>query len=217
MDDKYIHELTSDELYAYVGILIMLGALKKKDVEIGGSLAGRWQSCSPSGCDMCYDVKEKIPVPFKIYNIWRCPDQTRISRIRWEVFQVQRSTRQSTFEVPNCIRTGSTHEHRRGTVSIPRTVCCKAVYFEVYLGKETDAISKNLGVKVVMTLTKPMHGTARNVTIDNFFTSKALAVKLWDLGLTMVGTIRSNRRELIPDFMPNRKRDVFSSPFFPIT
>ena len=88
------------------------------------------------------------------------------------------------------------------------------VNFDVYLGRESDKAQKNVGEKVVLDLSIPLRRTSRNITIDNFFTSKAIAMKLWEFGLTVVGTVRNNRRELIRNVLPSSKREVYSTEFF---
>jgi hypothetical protein len=58
-------------------------------------------------------------------------------------------------------------------------------------------------------------GCGRNVTTDNFFTSKSLAAKLIEKKTTLVGTIRSNKREL-PTPVKQKKDNMerFSSKIF---
>lgn len=43
--------------------------------------------------------------------------------------------------------------------------------FQVYLGKQGDTAEQNQGARVVSDLTEHLHGSGRNVTTDNFFTS----------------------------------------------
>ncbi|CAG4917457.1 unnamed protein product [Colias eurytheme] len=52
-----------------------------------------------------------------------------------------------------------------------------------------------------------------NVTGDNWFSSIELVDKLKQNGLTYVGTVRKNKRELPPEFLPNRTRPVGSTLF----
>jgi hypothetical protein len=66
-----------------------------------------------------------------------------------------------------------------------------------YLGKDGHRVD-NLGTHVIMKLMEPYFGLGYNVTTDNFFTSKLLAEKLLAQRTTLVGTVRSHRRELPP-------------------
>ena len=56
----------------------------------------------------------------------------------------------------------------------------------------------NVGTHVVLKLMEPYHNNGHNVTMDNFFTCTELARKLKDKGSSIVGTVRSNRREMPP-------------------
>lgn len=86
---------------------------------------------------------------------------------------------------------------------------------ELYVGKEANQINKsqNIGAKVVLNLSKPFYYSGRVVTCDNFFTSVDLAQKLWLNGLHLVGTLRSNKKEIPNEFKPNKQRELYSSLF----
>lgn len=56
--------------------------------------------------------------------------------------------------------------------------------------------SVSLGEFVALKLVEPFTQCWRNVTTDNFFTSSSLATKLLAKRTTLVGTMRSNKREL---------------------
>ena len=49
--------------------------------------------------------------------------------------------------------------------------------------------------------------------MDNWFTSVSLAEKLFDSGLTMIGTIRENKREIPIEFLPIKKNLIRKSIF----
>ncbi|XP_039278786.1 uncharacterized protein LOC120350261 [Nilaparvata lugens] len=59
---------------------------------------------------------------------------------------------------------------------------------EVYVGKQNDGPFNvsNSTMDVTMRLTVPIHGTGRNLTVDNWFTSFPLADKLLGKRVTMV-------------------------------
>lgn len=83
----------------------------------------------------------------------------------------------------------------------------------VYLGRNNNPRVTNVGERVVTELVSFLKDSGRNIVFDNFFTSVSLAEKLLNMGMTMVGMIRSNKRE-IPAYLKNdKKRDVFSSRF----
>lgn len=63
------------------------------------------------------------------------------------------------------------------------------------------------------TLTSGIAGTARNVTVDNYFTSVPLAEHLLRKNLTVVRTMRMNKREIPKVMKPNSGRQVNSRLF----
>lgn len=52
-----------------------------------------------------------------------------------------------------------------------------------------------------------------NVTMDNFFTSYELGQKLLSKGLTMVGTVRKNKRSIPPKLLQCKKVPLYTSTF----
>ena len=55
---------------------------------------------------------------------------------------------------------------------------------------------KSLAEDVVLRLVEPIRGYGYNICVDNFFASLSLARMLKSVNITMVGTMRKNRREL---------------------
>lgn len=82
---------------------------------------------------------------------------------------------------------------------------------QCYTGKlQGSAPEKNQGMRVVLDLTEGLQGY--NLTCDNFFTSYELAEKLLDRKLTILGTLRKNKRQIPVDLL-DTKKPVFSSTF----
>ena len=68
---------------------------------------------------------------------------------------------------------------------------------KIYVGRQPgSAPEKNLGHNIIVNLTAPLQGSARNVSIDNFFTSVPVARTLLQHQLTVVGTMRKCKREI---------------------
>lgn len=84
-----------------------------------------------------------------------------------------------------------------------------------YLGRGTETNGVPLGEYYVKELTKPVHGSCRNITCDNWFTSIPLAQSLLQepYKLTLVGTIRSNKREIPEELKNSHSRPVGTSMF----
>ena len=81
----------------------------------------------------------------------------------------------------------------------------------IYGGRNGDEIHYNLGHDLVMELSEPFYNTGRNICTDNFFTSYQLALNLLQHNLTLLGTIRSHRREIPP--LLKVKKPLFESTF----
>lgn len=87
---------------------------------------------------------------------------------------------------------------------------------EVYLGEQPDGPYKlsNKPEDVVKRLCVPIYNSNRNITIDNWFGSYNLAISmLKDHKLTIVGTLRKNKKELPINFTNSKDRSVYSSLF----
>jgi hypothetical protein len=72
---------------------------------------------------------------------------------------------------------------------------------EVYIGTQPEGPFKvyNDTDIIVKRLSEPVWNTGRNITIDNWFTSvKLVDVKLLNHRLTILGTIKRNKRENTP-------------------
>lgn len=91
-----------------------------------------------------------------------------------------------------------------------------AMNLEVYVGKQPDGpyAVDNSASAVVQRMCKSIKGSGRNVTCDNWFSGIDLVkCLLQDYGLTFLGTIRKNKRELPIEFSCPSKRPVASSMF----
>lgn len=85
----------------------------------------------------------------------------------------------------------------------------------VYTGKSSRRQPGSFSVPTldVLKLVKPIENTNRNVTGDNWFTSIELINELKSRGLTYVGTVKKNKREVPPQFLPNKQRKANTSIF----
>lgn len=89
-----------------------------------------------------------------------------------------------------------------------------AVNGDIYTGKKPGGeVQRNLGMHTVHSLINCIQNTSRNLTVDNFFTSVELFEKLLSVGITAVGTIRKNKRDIPKEMQAEKNREVFSSRF----
>ena len=84
---------------------------------------------------------------------------------------------------------------------------------QMYTGKEDNPSHHGLGERVVMDLSSSLENSGRHITTDNFFTSLKLARSLRSKGMTLLGTLRKNRREVPPQMKNLQGRAVYSSDF----
>lgn len=83
-----------------------------------------------------------------------------------------------------------------------------------YIGKEQrDKQKGSIPTQYVLKLTENIQGTNRNITMDNWFSSCELAEKLLEKGLTMVGTLRKNKKEVPPQYLMSKRSQIPSSAF----
>ena len=67
---------------------------------------------------------------------------------------------------------------------------------EIYLRQHEP----NQGQRIVHQLCQRFYKSGRNITLDRFFSSVPLARSLLENGLSMLGTLAKNKRELPPEF-----------------
>lgn len=86
---------------------------------------------------------------------------------------------------------------------------------EIYAGLQPEGPFRlsNSPSDVVLRLCQPIYQTGRNVTADNWFTSIPLIDELRRKNLSYVGTLKKNKVEIPPEFLPNNTRAVNSSLF----
>ena len=82
----------------------------------------------------------------------------------------------------------------------------------IYTGKPVDGPPhKNLAFDIVFELVKPFANTGREIVTDRFFTSHMLAKSLLEMKLTLLGTIKSGRKEIPKCLRDVKTRELHSS------
>lgn len=84
---------------------------------------------------------------------------------------------------------------------------------EIYCGKQMPGpyLKSNKPDDIVKRLVEPIKGSKRNITTDNYYTSYTLAKDLLEKGLTLLGTMKKNKREIPPEFQANKTREIKST------
>lgn len=83
----------------------------------------------------------------------------------------------------------------------------------VYLGKDSAPRNIPSAHFYTMKLTETIHGSNRNLTCDNWFTSIPVAKELLQKKVTILGTLRRNKREIPPSFIELTNRDRNTAKF----
>ena len=85
---------------------------------------------------------------------------------------------------------------------------------QVYTGKDAGSAQEtNQGTRIVPDLVEDVENSIRNITCDNFFTNLSLARKLLQRKLTLVGTMRKNKPELLTKFTVAKGQNAKSTIF----
>ncbi|UYV65948.1 PBRM1, partial [Cordylochernes scorpioides] len=101
-------------------------------------------------------------------------------------------------------------KHNKYGIKLFALVDSKMFYtcnLEIYSGKNPEGPYNvsNSPSDIVERLCEPIKGTGRNVTMDNWFTSYSLALKLLQqFRLTIVGTLKRNKKEIPSEFVISR-------------
>lgn len=91
------------------------------------------------------------------------------------------------------------------------------LYGVPYLGRPAGQERQvNLGRNIAVELATPFFKSGRNVTCDNFFTDLTLSETLLKNGMTLVGTVRANKR-FLPDSLKTKKHLALNDSEFSFT
>jgi len=80
----------------------------------------------------------------------------------------------------------------------------------VYCGKQPNGpYNFSSGPSDIVTrLTAHLKNTCRNLTADNWYTSYPLAVSLLKDKITLVGTLKKNKKKIPFEFLPNKNKEA---------
>lgn len=229
-------DTSRNEIEAFIGLLYMAGILRASHL----NLYDLWAT-DGTGVELfrnCMNLKRfKFLIRVLRFDNARTRRQRKtfdkLAPIR-DVFEALVEKCKSNFAVSEFLTIDEMLESFRGRCSFRQYIknkpakyglkiysmtCAKTFYtmnMEIYAGKQPPGQyrSENSGLAVVSRLVQPISGTGRNITTDNWFTSLPLAETLKkDHKLTLVGTLRKNKREIPPEFLNVSHRPVPSSMF----
>ena len=77
--------------------------------------------------------------------------------------------------------------------------------FNIYTGRTSDTVEKNLAFSVVTKLYQPLYGKWYKVFFDNFFTTLNLIEHLYQKNVQACGTFRSGRKAFPAELLDKKK------------
>ncbi|XP_039467124.1 piggyBac transposable element-derived protein 4-like [Oreochromis aureus] len=223
-------DVDSDELRAYVGLLILAGVYRSRNeaiLSLWSEKSGRVifratmsekrfryitravrfddRLARPRHCD------DKLGPFRKIWDMWThrlqmmfCPNKEICVDEQLVPFKGRCAFRQYMPKKPA--------KYGLKVWAVCDVETSYAWRLQLYTGKAAAGRTEtNQGMRVVLELMEGLQG--HSVTCDNFFTSFPLSEELLRRKNTLVGTIRKNKPELPPELLQTRGREVFSSVF----
>lgn len=229
-------ETNEEEIKALIGILYISGVMKSAHL----NTKDIWAK-DGTGTDIVICTMSRKRFHF-LMNCLRFDDKStrnkrkqhdKITHIR-EIFEAFKTNSQSTYTVSENVTIDENLEAFRGRCSFRVFMKSKPAKYglkifmltdsqsfftynmEIYCGTQPDGpyTINNAACEVVKRLVTPISQTGRNITVDNWFTSIPLAQDLLQhYRLTLVGTVRKNKREIPTEFVQVKDKPICSSTF----
>ncbi|UYV83449.1 hypothetical protein LAZ67_23001049 [Cordylochernes scorpioides] len=195
------------EIKALLGIIYFLGVMKANKLNTDDA----WARDS-TGFELCRIAMSENRFRFLLRVIRFDDKATRNERLRQDKLEAVRLIL-DTF-VKNCQKHYSPSEYI--TVDEKLDAFRGKCNFRQYIPRKNPEGPYNVSNSPsdVERLCEPIKGTGRNVTMDNWFTSYSLALKLLQqYRLAIVGTLKRNKKEIPSEFVISRGRNVHTSVF----
>ncbi|XP_022824855.1 piggyBac transposable element-derived protein 4 [Spodoptera litura] len=235
-----LNDLDMVELKAFIGLLFYSAVLKSNDENTSYLFASDGTGCEIFRCGMSETRFLVLLLCLRFDNPDDREERMKADKLAAisHIFNKFVSNSQQLYELSECVTVDEMLVKFRGRsymISympkkpgkyglIIRALCdANNFYFYngyIYSGKGSDGIGLTAQEKkflvptqCVLRLTKPIHGTNRNVTADNWFSSIELVDQLSSRKLTYVGTLKKNKREIPKEFQPKKQREVNSTLF----
>lgn len=235
MRERDAKDVTKTEMLAFIGLLLLSGYKKQNHTHF----LELWTK-DGTGSEIFRACMSKNRFLF-LLSIIRFDDKStrnqrkqidKLAAIRWVIDEFVKNCR-NNYSVGEFITVDEMLIPFRGRCAfvqyIPNKpakyglkcfVMCDAKTFyvsnlEFYCGKQPDGpySMPNTPTAIVHRLLEEVKGSNRNLTCDNWYSSYPLAKELLENKITMIGTMKKNKREIPPEFLPHKTRPVGSSLF----
>lgn len=225
------------EIRAYIGLLLLIGSLRSSRK----NAAQLWDNSKGSGIEACYLSMSLNRFRFltrclRFDDFRDREDRKSIDKLApiRELFENFNALFQKNFTAAEYLTIDEQLLAFRGRCSFKQYIPSKPAKYgvkvfslvdsktaytlnlEVYVGTQPEGPFRheNSAEAIVRRLVTPVRGTNRNITGDNWFSSISLAKKLLrEEKLTYLGTLRKNKCEVPPQFLPNKTREEKSTLF----
>lgn len=231
--DRDVKETTRTEIMALFGLLYLLGLKKLNHTNV----LEIWTT-DGSGMEIVRAVMSYKRFLFLLRCLRFDEKQTRVERRKYDKLAAIRSILdlfiincKSAYSLGEFITIDEKLQAFRGRCSFVQYIpnkpakygikmfaLCDARTFytgnlEVYCGKQPEGqyMQSNSPTDIVNRLIRHLEGSSRNLTTDNWYTSYPLALSLLERKITILGTMRKNKREIPVEFLPHKTRAVTSS------
>lgn len=228
-------ETTREEFLALLGLLFLIGTKKGHHTNVKELWASDGSGMPILRATMCYNR-----FLFLLSNIRFDDKRTRVHRRKEDKLAAIRSILdqfvkniKTTYSCTGEVTIDEMLHSFRGRCSwiqyIPSkpakygikcfALCDANTFFtsnlEVYTGKQPTGPyeASNSPKDIVERLTVDIQGSWRTLTTDNWYTSVPLAESLFQRKITLLGTLRKNKKEIPPSFQPNKDKPVGQAEF----
>lgn len=225
------------EIQALIGLLFLIGALRSSRQNV----LQLWDNSKGNGLESCYLSMSAHRFQFllrclRMDDIHHREQRRLIDKLApiRQIFELFVSSFQKHYAPSEYVTVDEQLLAFRGRCSFRQYIPSKPAKYgikvfalvdsktaytsnlEVYCGKQPTGpyCVENSAKEIVFRLVKPIEGTCRNITGDNWFSSIPLVQALLkEKKLTYVGTLRKNKAEIPKEFLPGKEREINSSRF----
>ena len=227
-------DLSATELEAFVGLLILAGTQRCKNQALRELWDEQWGFTvfrSTMSCNRFIDILRALRFDDKSTRQERVAKSGNQGATVQEMLQIFSDNCRSSYRCGPSVTIDEQlvtfHGNCRFRVYIPtkpgkygmkawimadsETFYCGDL--QLYAGQVGSQQDVSQGSRVVLDLSRSIANSGRNITTDNFLISYTLAQELMQRRLSLVGTVRSNRKEIPPSMQVDRSRPACSSLF----
>ncbi|XP_033898021.3 piggyBac transposable element-derived protein 4-like isoform X2 [Acipenser ruthenus] len=235
--DSVMQHVTEHEVYAFIGVCILLGVLHKRNVDVheiwsekkGHLHRVHWATVAMSRQRFTL-LSSLLTFDDIDTRASRCAQDPGFFKMQ-DIFERVRKKCCTAYQPGGHLTVDETLYPYRGKCSLRRHIPKKPpryglklwemvdvesgylCNFNIYLGNKAGTTARDLRMTAALNLAKPFYNSGRNISTDKLFTSVELADKLWQQGLTLVGAIENReeilKKALLPSGRPAKSTDFY--------